>query len=100
MPDATRTNDRNVIVETYQRGRVVYRDIITGERWAELGECNQCGLCVDANDPTVEWTGTPIGDPGAVRDLNYETRPLYVTRPAWKASEPRCSLSFEVLDGD
>jgi len=108
MPDTTRTNELNVIVETYQRGRVVFRDLITGERWAELGECNQCGLCIDPKDPTVEWIdGVRVGEPGACRDLTYETRPLVVTRPSW---EPKvkilakelgvtgCSLTFEVLE--
>lgn len=97
MPDVTRTGDPNVIVETYQRGRVVYRDLITGEHWAELGECNQCGLCVDPSDPMVEWTGIPLGEPGACSDIDYETRPLKVTRASWKAKEPRCSLTFEAL---
>lgn len=109
MPDTTRTNDPNIVVESYTPGRVVYRDLTSGERWAELGECNQCGLCISPDDPDVEWSGTTVGEPKACRDRLYQIRPLYVVRPEWKTKADRlaaelgvtgCSLSFEVLDGD
>ena len=106
MPDTTRTNDPNIVVESYAPGRVVYRDLTTGERWVELGECNRCGLCMSPDDPTVEWVGTKVGEPGACRDRDYETRPLYAVRPrfeVWARREAErlgvtgCSLTFEVL---
>jgi hypothetical protein len=109
MPDTTRTNEPNIVVETYRRGRVVYRDLTTGQRWAEIGECNQCGLCTSPEDPLVERIAeVQLGHPGAVRDRDYDTRPLYVTRPEWAAvakrladalGAPGCSLTFETLDG-
>lgn len=108
MPDTTRTNDPNIVVEHYEPGRVVYRDLTTGERWVELGECNQCGLCVDPKDPDVEWVGK-LGEPKACIDKLYQIRPLYVVRPEWKPKADKlaaqlgvtgCSLSFEVLDDE
>lgn len=82
-------------------GRVMYRDLVSGEVWLELGDCNRCGLCIvgteRARDPALtEWTSEP-GQPGACRDLDYETRPHFVTRPDIKRRIPTCSLSFEVL---
>lgn len=108
MPDTTRTNDPSVVVEAYAPGRVVFRSLITGRHWVELGECNQCGLCVSKDDPTVEWSGIPVGEPGACSDKLYAIRPLYVTTPEWEPKAKRiakdlgvtgCSLSFRELSG-
>lgn len=110
MPDTTRTTQSDVIVESYQEvpRRVVYLNSINGERWAEIGECNQCGLCVDPNDPNVVWVdGAKLGEPGACAEKDYETRGLKVTRPEWEAQAKKlaselnvtgCSLTFEVIE--
>ena len=90
------TNDPLTDLESAEPGRVVYRDRQSGERWAELGTCNQCGLCMVGSPHPVEWTGEP-GTPGAARCLDYETRPHFVTRPTIKRHYPTCSLEFEVL---
>jgi hypothetical protein len=91
------TNDPNVVIDDLEGSRVTYRDLTTGDRWIEIGPCNQCGLCVDADDPDVDWTGIP-GEPGACRDRLYEIRPHYVTRPSILSVVPQCVLRFEVLD--
>jgi hypothetical protein len=73
------TNDPRIVVESAEPGRVVYRDLESGERWAELGTCSRCEKCME-----------PDG-------LDYVTRPHYVTRPSILRHYPDCSLSFEVL---
>lgn len=110
MPDTTRTNDPNVVVESYAQARVIFRSLITGRRWAEIGECNRCGLCVSPDDPSVEWAqNIKIGEPGACKDRDYATRPLYVTTPEWQPKAEAlarelnvtgCSLTFEELKPD
>jgi hypothetical protein len=78
MPIAA-TNDPMTELVSAEPGRVVYRDLQSGEVWAELGTCNRCGKCME-----------PDG-------LDYETRPHYVTRPSILRVIPDCSLTFEVL---
>ena len=108
MPDKTRTNEPDVVVESSEDGRIVFRRLSTGRRWAELGECNRCGLCMSPEDPTVEWNpAVKVGEPGACSDRHYETRPLYVTVPEF-APKVRaqaaalgvtgCSLTFMELE--
>lgn len=49
---------------------VIYRTK-SGERWRIDGTCNQCGQCWEGSNlpPTLVWTGTPVGEPGAISDL-------------------------------
>ena len=105
------TNDPNVEIESIDGERVTYRDLTSGERWVEIGPCNRCGLCLDPDDPDVEWDAhVRVGEPGAAHDRLYQIRPHYVTRPEWQSKAARlaqefgvtgCSLQFEILsDGD
>jgi len=69
-----------------------------GQRWRIDGTCNQCGECwVGTDEPTVEWTGTPVGEAGAFVDLRTGPKLDCPVRPEIKNDCPNCTLSGEYL---
>lgn len=69
-----------------------------GERWRINGECNQCGECwAGSVGGDIEWTGVPIGSPGAFVDLRPEPRLDCPVTPGIKQDFLSCALSGEYL---
>lgn len=76
---------------------VVYATL-GGERWIIRGTCSACGECeVGAVNPDLEWTGVPIGQPGACIDRRFGERPDVPVRPELTVKMPHCTLSGEYL---
>lgn len=92
------TIDPDVVIE--ERGHhgdrepyIVYRSLANGQRWEVSGECNQCGQCWEGcDDPTIGWTGSPIGEPGAFIDLREPPVLDCPVRPELKQDCPACVL--------
>lgn len=110
----TPTSEPNVFVESEEDGppkRVVFLDILTGERWAEIGTCNQCGLCEigSVNENKLDWDPTKRrGEPYSCSDPHYKTRLPVVNRPSIKMAMKAmaadigienggCSYEYEIL---
>lgn len=108
------TDPRIVIVdrEDHPVKRITYLDLETGERWVEIGVCNQCGLCEigSANEESLWWDPTKKrGEPFSCSDPTYATRLEVVNRPSIKEAMRAmardlgiegggCSYDFEVLE--
>ena len=91
------TEDPYVVIVARDSNSIIYRDIISNERWIIRGKCNQCGLCeVGAVNNNIVWTGIKIGHAKACYDSNYKNRKDNPVRP--KVSEiEECTLSGEYL---
>lgn len=91
------TCDPNCWIVEKTDGVVVY-ETTEGERWQITGTCNQCGECeVGSENPYIEWTGTPIGEPNACYDIRGEERPDSPVRPEIADNLTNCTLSGEYL---
>lgn len=86
------TNDPGCWIVEKTEDRVIY-ETIEGERWQIFGVCNQCGECeVGSNNPYIEWTGVPVGQPYACYDTRGENRPDSPVRPEISDNHPNCTL--------
>lgn len=93
------TLDPDIVIDAQSAGKVTYRSISTGEKWAVHGVCNQCGLCVvgAAHPEHYRWLDKP-GIPFAVVDLRVAGGRL--DEPITpRFNTQGCCLTIEVLDG-
>lgn len=93
------TNDPNVFIVEKSEGRVVY-ETTDGERWEIIGTCNRCGECeVGTVLSPAQFTGIPIGQPGAAIDPrgSADERGDYPVRPGASKWWPNCTLKGKYL---
>lgn len=91
------TVDPKVFIIEQEPNRVVY-ETSQGERWEIIGTCNMCGQCeVGGINSFIQFTGIPIGMPGAVMDIRGEDRPDNPVRPEMTRKLDKCVLSGRYL---
>lgn len=111
---------RPVRKESRPEGPVTWYETDSGEKWAFVGVCNQCGLCEEFKPEFVgtvqevnflvstkegahgdifvrrlQWNHAP-GTPNAVEELNYSERPDIPIRPSLLEDIPQCSYKLWV----
>lgn len=71
----------------------------SGERWKIYGTCSACGECETGvvNASYQNWTGVPIGQPGACLDTRFGTRKDVPVRPNISTNSPHCTLTGEYI---
>lgn len=94
------TEDPTVVIIEEEPGRVVYRtiNIEPEETWEITGTCNMCGQCeVGGVNGHIQFTGIPIGEPGAAVDIRGANRPDNPVRPEMTEKLDKCVLSGRYL---
>lgn len=106
------TLDPNIFIIEQDANSVTYQTT-TGEKWQITGTCSACGECeVGADDTYYEddtesrrqiikyyqnWTGVPVGQPGACLDNRYGSRLDIPVRPEISQHYANCTLSGTYL---
>ena len=91
------TVDLEVFIIEEEPNRIVY-ETEQGERWEIIGTCNMCGQCeVGGINSFIQFTGIPIGLPGAAIDIRGTDRPDNPVRPEMTKKLDKCVLSGRYL---
>lgn len=92
------TKDPYIVIIEESSDRVVYQSIDGVETWEITGVCNMCGQCeIGGNDPHIQFSGIPIGEPGAAIDTRGDARPDNPIRPDMTTKLDKCVLSGRYL---